>query len=517
MLKSLRSGLRRFARNRRGSIAILFGLAVIPIVLGIGVAVDYGRALLVRERMSSAADAAALAIGSWTGLTDAERRTKAQQYFDANYPSAALGTVGTLNVTFPGDDIKVEVSGTVPTTFMRLANINSVNVGSSAIITVKQRKIELALVLDTTGSMGSGGKMTSLKNAAEEMVKTLFDGNAISPDVKIAVVPFSGAVNIGTDKLNSGWLDKGKYPNMSVIAKEDLDFDSGQSALTLYDDLKKEKSSWAWSGCVRERDDPYELTDDAPVSSATLFAPYLAPDEPDDKGYANSYIDDDKCGESGGKGGKGRGGKPGPAACQLYTGKYENPKADASSAKGPDWNCPPNPVTALTDEKSTVTSAINALTPDGYTVIPAGLLWGWRVLSPGEPFTDGAPYNSDEWIKAIVLLSDGENRVNGGSNGHNESYYNAFGYAAEGHLGSTSGNGAENELDAKTAAVCSAIKAQGIQVYTIGFQITDQTTKNMLKACATEPDMAYLSPTNAQLAGIFNSIAQGLSDLRIAQ
>jgi Flp pilus assembly protein TadG len=180
MLRSLRSDVRRFARNRRGSVAILFGLAIIPIALGVGVAVDYGRALLVRERMASAADAAALAIGSWTGLTQAELKAKAQQYFDANYPANSLGAAGKLNVSFKGDDIYVSVSGKVPTTFMRLANVNSVDVGVSAVITKKQRNIELALVLDTTGSMRYGGKMQALQSAAKMMVKDLFDGNARS-------------------------------------------------------------------------------------------------------------------------------------------------------------------------------------------------------------------------------------------------------------------------------------------------------------------------------------------------
>jgi len=107
--------------------------------------------------------------------------------------------------------------------------------------------------------------------------------------------------------------------------------------------------------------------------------------------------------------------------------------------------------------------------------------------------------------------------VNGGGNGHNKSAYNAFGYARNGHLGSTNGWQAEATLNAKTLEVCSKIKAQGIKVYTIGFQIWDNATKLMLEQCATEPDMAYVSPTNSQLAGIFNSIAQGLSELRIAQ
>lgn len=508
MRNSTKPAVRRFARNTRGNVAILFGLAIIPIVLGVGVAVDYGRALIVRERMVSAADAAALAIGSWTGLTEAELKVKGQQYFDANYPAATLGSVGALNVTFVGNDINVDVSGSVPTTFMKLANIDAVDVGANAVITVRQRNIEVALVLDTTGSMGRGSKMTSMKTAGKSMVKTLFGDKATSEDVKIAVVPFSGAVNIGTDKLDSGWLDKASHPNTSNIAKEDHKFSNGQSILQLFDDLQ----STSWGGCVRERAGAYELTDDAPSSTNSKFAPYFAPDEPDDdhdngNNYTNDYISDGNCGTNNES-------KRKPNKCQRYTGKYNNAQP---SSGGPNYNCPNNSITALTNVKSTVNTAIDALSPKGNTVIPAGLLWGWRVLSPGEPFTEGAAYDSDKWIKAIVLLTDGENYVDQGDNGHNNSNYNAFGFAKKGHLGSKSGSGAHAELNAKTTAVCAAIKAQGIRVYTIGFQVYDSTTINMLKTCATEPAMAYLSPTSSALTAIFDSIAQGLSDLRIAQ
>ena len=56
-----------FARDARGNVALLFGLSLIPLLIGVGVAVDYGRALIVHERMQEAADAAGLAIGSWVG------------------------------------------------------------------------------------------------------------------------------------------------------------------------------------------------------------------------------------------------------------------------------------------------------------------------------------------------------------------------------------------------------------------------------------------------------------------
>ena len=168
MLQALRLRLRGFTEDAKGNVAILFAFALIPILIGVGAAVDYGRALIVRERMNDAADAAALAIGSWPNQTQDQLKTRAQQFFNANYPPSTLGTVGTLNVTFAGDDIKVNVIGSVNTTFMRLASINTLDVGAASTVNKKQRNIELVLVLDTTGSMGSGGKLAATAKRRQE-------------------------------------------------------------------------------------------------------------------------------------------------------------------------------------------------------------------------------------------------------------------------------------------------------------------------------------------------------------
>ena len=143
--------LRAFARDAKGNVAILFGLALIPMLIGVGVAIDYGRALIIRDRMADAADAAALAIGSWPNQTPDELKTRAQQFFNANYPPSTLGTVGALDVQVTDDNVFVTVKGTMQTTFMKLANIDSLNVGASTTVAKKERNIELALVLDITG------------------------------------------------------------------------------------------------------------------------------------------------------------------------------------------------------------------------------------------------------------------------------------------------------------------------------------------------------------------------------
>ena len=78
-------------------------------------------------------------------------------------------------------------------------------------------------------------------------------------------------------------------------------------------------------------------------------------------------------------------------------------------------------------------------------------------------------------------------------------------------------------LDSKTLTICNSIKAlkdasggPAVRLYTIGFQVT-VASQNLLQSCATKPDMFYNSPSNDQLAAIFQDIAQGLSELRIAQ
>jgi hypothetical protein len=170
----------------------------------------------------------------------------------------------------------------------------------------------------------------------------------------------------------------------------------------------------------------------------------------------------------------------------------------------------------MTSSKGTIITAIDALTPKGSTVIPAGLVWGWRAISPTAPYTEGAAYNDEKYVKAIVLLTDGENNVNPATNSVGKSSYNAFGYAKNGHLGNVNGSNANATLDAKTLTVCSAIKGKDIRLYTIGFQVST-ASQTLLQACATQPDMFYNSPNNSQLAAIFQDIAQGLSELRIAQ
>lgn len=493
--------LRRFGSDRRGAVAILFGLVFIPALLLTGMGLDYARALQMRERIGHAIDAAALAAASWPDLTQAEVAAKVKTYMSANLPPAEAALASNAIVTQTENTIAVSVTGQVSTAFLQMVGIKTINVGTSTEVVKKSRHIELVMALDNTGSMNSNGKIGALKTASKKLVEILFQGQSsyANGEVKIGLVPFAGAVNIGADKLNSGWIDTNAK---STIADED--FTKGTNPLTLYGMLKDK----TWNGCVRARNEPYDTSDTAPSSGnpSTLWVPYFAPDEPDPGSYANDYLDDKKYGGS----------EYDYDKRQRYTGKYDK-ESVSSSSKGPDFNCTVRPVTAMTSTKSTLINAINAMDAGGSTVIPAGLAWAWRLISPSPPFAEGVAYDDEKTIKAIILLTDGQNDVGGGMSNHNHSYFSAYGYAQSGHLGSTNCYQAEATLNAKTATLCTNIKDKGIRVYTITFQLNNASIKDLMRNCATEPKMYFDSPSNSQLDTIFADIASGLSDLRISK
>ena len=86
-------------------------------------------------------------------------------------------------------------SGKVQTTVARVLGIDEVPIGVTSQAVRSLGKIELALVLDNTGSMNTGSKLADLKNAANALVDQLVAATGNPADLKIALVPFSQTVN----------------------------------------------------------------------------------------------------------------------------------------------------------------------------------------------------------------------------------------------------------------------------------------------------------------------------------
>lgn len=160
----------------------------------------------------------------------------------------------------------------------------------------------------------------------------------------------------------------------------------------------------------------------------------------------------------------------------------------------------PKQLIPLTDNEASLTSAINGFSPDGLTYIPAGLLWGWNLLTPEAPFTEGVSFSdlkANNGTKALVLMTDGFNT-------RSPSYPLHAGYDTN----------LANDL---TKEICENIKKDEIVVYTIAFELTDATIKKILEGCATSGAHYFDAENSDQLSDAFEAIASSLRNISLSK
>jgi Flp pilus assembly protein TadG len=163
--------LRRFGRDRRGNVAIIFALSTLPILTAVGCAVDYSLATRLKSKMEAAADAASVgAIAqSSLGFTAASAMmsdgpvpagvTDASNIFAANMNGVTGYTDLTVTptVTKTGTTITsaVNFSAKVPTMFLSLIGFPQLTIsGASSSSGSLPLYLDFYLTLDVSGSMG---------------------------------------------------------------------------------------------------------------------------------------------------------------------------------------------------------------------------------------------------------------------------------------------------------------------------------------------------------------------------
>jgi Flp pilus assembly protein TadG len=318
---------KRFFSDRRGSVLPVFGMALVMIVGTVAAAVDYSRASSARTELQAVLDAVALMLSKEAvGLSQAQIQQKANEYVASMYnrPEASGLTISPSFVT-DGNTFKVTVAGStsVETALARLFGIDRLTIGTQSVVNWEMRRLELALALDNTGSMSAQNKMDELKKAVKSLLATLKE-TAKTPDhIKVAIIPFDTVVNVGTANVDAPWLT-----------------------------LDPSVTKATWTGCVQDRDQPYDTQNTAPTSAATLFPGY-------------------KCID-------------GSKLVQMR---------------------------GLTSDWTALNSTIDSMTPNGTTNVTIGLAWGMEALTPSSPLPGASPPRSD-LDKVLVLLTDGNNTQN---------------------------------------------------------------------------------------------------------
>ncbi|MCA0434515.1 MAG: pilus assembly protein TadG-related protein [Proteobacteria bacterium] len=565
--------LASFLKCKAGNISIIAGFSAVPIFAAVGVAVDSARINHEQTMFHAAVDSAVLAIAaddrssisglSGTSLTSRMTTLKqmAKSYIKTNYESsdAASGDL-TVNLTITGQQVTLSADLEFPTSIMSLFGVDSIEYTALSQVQKAMRPIELVMVMDTTGSMNDSSKLAGAKAAAQKLLTTLYGGSLASAPsseyIRVSLVPFSGAVHLNTSAydFNLNWID-----TTGTNSYSKLNFDASLSPpstwnnYTAWAQTKKSSSAYnTWNGCVETRQNgstasgtDYNINDVAPSSStpATRFPAYFNPDIYGSSVAENSYGISYLGGTSTSTVGSECRGLTSTVCSSTTTAnllqkqenyyKYvdanvgtesANPSSTTSSYYGPWGGCAVSKVVPMTYDRSKVETGITDMRAHGITIIPEGLAWGWRVISPTEPFTkvEGfgslpnttlAPYNDAKWQKIMVLMTDGDNNVNGGSYTMNVSRYSSYGLGSESlssnRFGTTSSSGLDTALDNYTKSLCTKIKTSGVTMYVASFG-SDLTsaTKTMLQNCATGTEYYKHASTSADLQAFFDHIGE---------
>jgi Flp pilus assembly protein TadG len=444
--------------GRKANAAVMFALALVPLVGATGAAVDYSMANANRTSMQKALDSTALALAKLMPLTQAQLDTQGWQIFQASLGTTSVALQpGDLQITTPAvGRLVLNVSGQYQPSVSGVIGISNFPVGAHAEVTWGIKKLELALALDNTGSMASNNKMTELKKAAKNLLTTLQTAAKNPGDVKVSIVPFNTLVNVGTANRTASWIrwdiwdsengscNKSGYTTQSTCTAQKV---CTRSQYTSQSTCQNNGGSWVtatwtpsnrsnWNGCVEDRDKDvnvnYDVLDTTPTSSDTTKFP----------ASQCTY-----------------------AVTQLMPLNY-------------NW-------TSLANQ-------IDAMQSSGATNVTIGLAWAWHSLTQSVPLTEAAA-PADDLSKFIILMTDGDNTQNRwGGNGSS--------YCAQ--------------CDTRTALACTNAKAAGIRIYTI--RVIDGNA-DLLRNCASDPSMYFDVQTASDLNAVFNAIGGQLASLHLSQ
>lgn len=517
----------------RGNFALTSAVLAPVLFASAGLAVDYVNLTSARFELQNSVDAAVVAV-SRKDVSAENRSTVFGQFLTTQLAANTNITLvdQSLEQTIGVNYIRTEAHATasVPLVFMGRLMPNKVSAVAST--TFSTRSIEVAIALDNTGSMGSGG-ISALKEASHALVDALGDINTSQQSLKVGLIPFVTAVNVKGDGFESSWIDEdgdSLYNGWSYLTETQRakrkssgnnQGDFGNGAYPHHFNLFK-WSGTSWKGCVEARPAPYNTSLTPPDASNpdTLFVPYFAPDEPGNRfskggnsgsGFNNSWLDDDASGSH--------------EEIQRSIKKYKTQKPvvgnhndnDGPLTLGPNRACP-TPIVPLTSDISKVRDGINAMQfwNGSGTNIAEGLAWGWRVLSPDAPYTQAAPFDPDAATKILVVMTDGANVSFGASNTINKSDYGSYGFLNDGRINSANTQSkAEDYLDASTAKMCVDIKKLGVEIYTVVYKTTASGVVNVFSNCASRKDNFFMAKDVEALKQAFSAIGQSVSGVRI--
>lgn len=333
---------------------MIFAICLVPLMVGVGAAVDYSRLVDARETMQHSLDATVLALSSEASkLTIEQITSRAKQIFDVNFPAGTASGIA-VSATYTrnnGATLVASAKGTVPMTFLNIIGIASKDVAVTSKAAWSSRRLRVALALDNTGSM-AGSKLSALKEATTNLLEKLQGESTTDGDIYVSIIPFNKDVNLGTAFYKSSmisWTKTGQYCTKKTDG-------SGGYNCTANTTLWKGGSNYAsWGGCVADRDKDNNVNNDISVTAA---------------------IDEST--------------------------RYPAESSDVCLSQ----------ITPMTNNWTVLDNAVKALSANGPTNQTIGLVWAWQSLKSAEPLSAPPKVANFDYQDVIILLSDGDNTMN---------------------------------------------------------------------------------------------------------
>ena len=444
----------RWRADTRGNIAIIFALALIPILAIVGVAIDTQMTLTQKNKVQAVIDSAVI-FGA-RAMQDGASREDVAKDVDA-YVTALLKqqsssldcTSVALEYKDDAQDINASIFCSQPTTLSNVIGQRKMDFRVRSGSTYGIGKVDVAFVFDVSGSMGNSGKMADLKLAAKDAIDALLPATydtAKLDDVRLAMTAYDTMVNAGSyfKAVTNKDVTRTYTVNYNKTTKVCIAYKHNGQCKTYKDVVTPVVASKTITNkCVKERIGAQAFTDAAPA--------------------VNAWIE---------------------AAEAKFNTATEKWSEETCNSIGP---------LPLTDSRADLKAYVNDLNDFGGTAGHMGVAWGWYLLDPKweniwPVASRPLDYDEPDSAKALILMTDGE--------------FNSY---------FSSGQG---DSFAQAKALCDAAKAEHIVIYTVAFQAPKEG-QDILNYCATSAANAFKPENGQQLKDAYKMIAKSISDLRI--
>ena len=532
--------LAAFGAARGGNVAITFALATLPIIGGVGAAIDYSRANDVKVKLQAAIDSTALMLSKEAATdTSSQLQTNASKYFLAIFNPPGVQNVQ-ISAVYSGNgatSLVINGSAAVPTTIAQIFGVNAITVVATSTSKWGSTRLRVALVLDNTGSMNDSNKIGALQTATKSLLTQLKNAASINGDVYVSIVPFVKDVSVDPSDYNSSW-DNWIYwgtvaQDPTLSDNNSWDANHGTCSIS----GKSPRSTCTAGSCSNSG---YNSQSSCTSSTGSCSISGYSTQNSCTSAYVCSksqYTTQSSCTSHNGTWTAGvwtagvgvwttgvwtpnhptgwngcitdRGTSSPPGTSAGYDQDVTAPtNSDRATLFTPEqYSSCPQPMMGLSYDWTAMNTLVTNMVAAGTTNQPIGLVWGWQTLVGGGPFTAPAMDPNYKYQQVIILLSDGLNTA--------DRWYSSQSSIDNRMYVSSTGKG--------TCANFKAASTNTIKnvIYTIQVNTGGDPTSTLLQNCASNTpgttDHFYLLTSADQILTIFNQIGTALTQLRIAQ